>query len=274
LLNVPEQNDNEDEKLFMVQQDISELEKVEADATLVHEGDDSSIAEPLPSMLRSSLVWRILAKLVMSLHFTAYATALAVFLPAPLEVPDDNAAESSINRGLGHGLGLSVKELGLITTIVALLGCLMQLLLFPRLHKAHGSLGCLRIFLPFSTVTYVGLMFLSHPPRNGILRWVIATVLLCFHGICRTVSHPSGLMMINDASDDDKERAKIHSITHSYDSAVAALGLFLGGILLRAGIKIHFVGLVWLLLGATSVTNMLIVWKIQREKVKTNPDLC
>ncbi|RFU74503.1 major facilitator superfamily transporter [Trichoderma arundinaceum] len=162
-------------------QQITGREETEPPMAVLYESEPSTPVDEnkdQSGVLRSAVAWRIIAKLVMSLHFTAYATAAAVFLPSPLEtpaVPDESTSE----RGLGHGLGL-------------------------------------------------------------------------------------GLMMINDYSEDVKVRAKVHSITHSCDSGVAALGLLLGGIILRVGIEIHFVGMAWLLLTLISIANLLLVWKVQQ----------
>lgn len=213
--------------------------------------DQERLWEKPPCPSTSAIAWKVIAKLVMSLHFTAYATAIAVFLPAPL----DEGIEGTGGANQGHGLGFSVQQIGALTTTVTLLGIPTQLLLFPRLHDMAGSLRCLQLFLPLSTGSYLGFMLLSQPPESRVLRSALAAILLVLHVICRTICQPSALLLINDASEDQEARAKVHSITHACDSAISAVGLVLGGVLIRAGIQARFPGLAWLVIASISALN-------------------
>lgn len=81
------------------------------------------------SLFRSAVIRSVLAKLTISLHFTIYATTIAVF-PAPLQHVE---SVSSIDRksGQGYGLGLSVQQVAIINTAVSCIACFVQLLIFP-----------------------------------------------------------------------------------------------------------------------------------------------
>ncbi|KAH8888936.1 MFS general substrate transporter [Thozetella sp. PMI_491] len=232
----------------------SYLEEKETDG-LTGAVDPEELESTLPGQSSVAIAWRVVAKLVMSLHFTAYATAIAIFLPAPL----GNGVNAAGEANPGHGLGFSVQEIGTLTMGVTLLGIPIQLLLFPRLHDTTGSRNCLQLLLPFSTVAYLGFMLLSQPPGSDVLRLLFAAALMALHVACRTICQPSALLLINDACEDAAVRAKVHSITHSCDSAVSALGLILGGVLIRAGILAHFPGLAWLIMACIAVLNSAIV---------------
>jgi hypothetical protein len=117
-------------------------EKVQQSLEIAFEQQDMELATPGQST--SAIAWKSLVKLIMSLHFTTYATAIAIFLPGTLGMGFDAAGVANQS----HGLGIAVMEIGTLTTAVTILGIPIQLLLSPRLHEAIKSLGCLRLFVP------------------------------------------------------------------------------------------------------------------------------
>jgi hypothetical protein len=243
-------NDTEDESSYL------RTEGNEKD--IRYPGKEPDYDEEKPTTVNqpsfSYIAWRISVRVVMGLHLTSYATAMAVFLPAKV-----SAGASTAEVIQSHGLGFSVFEIGVLTTVVTVLAFPMQIIIFPRLHDAIGSLNCLRYFLPLSTIAYLGLTILSNPPGSEIMRLLFAAIIMAIHLVSRTVCQPSALLLINDASEDQEQRSKVQSITHASDSAASAIGLVMGGLLIRASIQLSFTGLAWLIIAVFSIANIAIV---------------
>ena len=232
------------------------------------EKDDSL---PVPSKLPFRQVWTHNVVLSLASHFflilniSTFNALLYTFLPAPRSFESTSTSAVSTSRFSG-GLGLSESNVGLATSLIGLLGFPFQLILYPFFQSRYGTLGCFKLFLPFSTLAAFLNPLLVLLPQNRWVVWPCLTAVLALQVLAGTQALPGSIILINESIPTAQVKGLIHGVGQSVASAGKTVGPVLGGWGLSMGLQHNTVEAVWWTLGSVTLLGWICAWAIRERK--------
>lgn len=164
---------------------------------------------------------------------------------------------------LAGGLGLSVKDVGVIMAFNGIIALLIQAIAFPLLA------GCLGIWRTFMLVTVL------HPIAYFIVPWLaLLPENLLYPGIytCLTVrnllsivDYPLLLILIKEASPSPNCLGKINGLAASTGAACRTMASPIAGLLYGVGNKIEFTALAWWASALVALIGAMQAFMIKQE---------
>lgn len=177
---------------------------------------------------------------LLHLHNATFVHIFPVFLSMPV----------AITQRLGHihftgGLGLASPAVGIYLAMFGILGIILQLFLYPRIHNLIGTLGILRFSNLIFLLSYISVPYLVLLSEHITLRWFAMAAVLTSQIMARTMSIPSSIMLLTDAAPHRNVLGTVHGAGNTLSALASTCGPIIGGFLLAKGIEIGVVGLVW-----------------------------
>ncbi|KAJ5175153.1 uncharacterized protein N7482_001030 [Penicillium canariense] len=209
-----------------------------------------------------NILLTLLAHFLLAFHTSAFNAMTFVFLPTP------RAPEGSRDGffHFGGGLGLPSARVGLATAIIGFIGLPLQIFLYPRIQSKLGTLTSFRMFLPFSSISYILMPFLVVLPRLVWVVWPAFTLVVSLQVISRTFVLPAAIILVNNCVSDPSILGTVHGVAQSIASAARTLGPFLGGWGLGVGLAHNMVGAVWWALAIEAFLGWFVLWTIHEGK--------
>ncbi|CAI6244452.1 unnamed protein product [Periconia digitata] len=177
---------------------------------------------------------------LLPLHNTAFLHIFPVFLSMPIQ--EDN--HSTVLNSTG-GLGFSPPTVGLSLAAFGIFGIVLQLFLYPRIHKRLGTLGVFRLANFIFPLAYIFAPFLSLISTQKIARWPAIGGILFLQVLARTMAIPSSILLLTDAAPKRSVMGTVHGAGNTLGAFASAVGPAVGGVLLAKGIDVGAVGVVW-----------------------------
>lgn len=196
--------------------------------------------EPSKSIWTTHLLKTLLAFALLPLH---NATFLHIF-PVFLSMPSVSMIKPTAFYFVG-GLGLSSPTVGLFLASFGICGILLQLFIYPRIHKRFGTLGAFRISAAIFPLPYVFAPFIALISENPAIKWPAMAVVLFSQVFARTMAFPSSVVLLTDASPHKSCLGTVHGAGNTASALASAVGPVVGGLFLARGIDKGVVGTVW-----------------------------
>ncbi|KAH6645089.1 major facilitator superfamily domain-containing protein [Truncatella angustata] len=182
-------------------------------------------------------------------HLGAFTNLWTLFLSTPRTL-----------ESLGHislfftgGLGMPASMVGGATSILGMLGMLLQVFLYPPVHARLGTLRSFQWFLFLFPIAYFLAPFLVVLPSSsaapeaasGLFVWVGIVLVLFFQVLARTMTLPASIILLNNCSPHPSVLGTVHGLGQSVSAGFRTVGPVVGGWWYGAGLDVGMVGASW-----------------------------
>lgn len=199
----------------------------------------------------------LLARGLMMMHVGAYPSLLLAFISTPRH----DASSPSAPFAFTGGLSFRPSGIAMALTIRGIGGLLLQLLFFPALKSALGTIRLYRyslLLFPLSYLVtpYLALITSSTPPplpAAGALLWVTIALVLTVQTVARSFALPAAAMLLNAASPHPSALGTVNGVGQSVSAAAKTAGPLLAGWLYGVGLGSGVVGVAWWAMAAVAV---------------------
>ncbi|KAK0638146.1 hypothetical protein DIS24_g10123 [Lasiodiplodia hormozganensis] len=236
----------------------------------------------LRSMLTRNIVLILSQHWLQALHTSTYNTLLILLLSSP--VVTRSSSSSSTNHPSSSspllftgGLGLTPHAVGLATASIGIIGLPIQILLYPPLSAALGTLRSYRLFLWPSILVYTTLPFLtliaqssssssSTTSSSSVLLWVALITALGTQVLARAFVGPATVVLVNNCTPHPQLLATVHGLAQSISSAARMVGPVLGGSALAWAEERGCAGAPFWGIAGLAVVNWGVLWWVVEEE--------
>lgn len=233
---------------------------------------------PFSRLWTKNVICTLLSQAFYDFHLGAFTNIWSLFLssPRPGFIPahvDSNiptAAEIESRGTIGKrsmlwfagGLGMPASTVGNATSILGVLGMLLQVVMYPPVHARLGTLRSFRYFLIIFPVAYLLAPFLAVMPQStnedgttttSTVLWFGIVLILFLHTSARTMTLPASIILLNNCSPHPSVLGTIHGIGQSVSAGFRTVGPIVGGYWYGVGLDWGMVAFSWWAVGAVAV---------------------
>lgn len=162
------------------------------------------------------------------------------------------------------GLGLSVKDVGVIMSFNGIIALVVQALVFPLICS---WLGVWRTFVVVSIgmpSAYFIVPFLAFLPENLLYPGIYTC--LAIRNVFSILAYPLLLILIKEASPSPSCLGKINGLAASTGAACRTMASPIAGLLYGIGIQIEFTAIAWWASALVAIVGAIQVFWIRRDK--------
>lgn len=200
--------------------------------------------------------------------YRAFGNLWSLFLSTPRDAESQTRNYFPLAVFTG-GLAMPAATVGFATSILGVLGMLLQLFMYPPVHARLGTLRSFRLFLLLFPFAYVLAPYLAvlpsstNPPEaaSGSFIWIGITLVLLLQVTARTFTLPATIILLNNCSPHPSVLGTVHGLGQSVSAAFRTIGPVVGGVWYGAGLERGIVATAWWGIAAVSVAGyMTAVW--------------
>lgn len=215
---------------------------------------------PFSRLWTRNVIFTLITGAFYDFHLGAFQNLWSLFLATPRALPEQNEHRALPFIFTG-GLGMPPATVGFATSIMGILGMLMQIFLYPTVQAKLGTLRGFQIFLGMFPIAYFLAPYLAVLPSaspapqamSGILVWVGITIVLLFSIMGRTITLPAQIILLNNCSPHPSVLGTIHGLGQSVSAGFRTVGPIVGGSWYGWGLNAGVVGASWWAVGGMSV---------------------
>lgn len=182
-------------------------------------------------------------------HLGAFTNLWTLFLSTPRSL----LGRDTVSLFFTGGLGMPASMVGGATSILGMLGMLLQVFLYPPVHARLGTLRSFQWFLFLFPIAYFLAPFLAVLPSSsaapdaasGPFVWIGIIFVLFFQVLARTMTLPASIILLNNCSPHPSVLGTIHGLGQSVSAGFRTVGPVVGGWWYGAGLDIGMVGASW-----------------------------
>lgn len=153
------------------------------------------------------------------------------------------------------------QSVGLATSILGVIGMLLQFTIYPRITARLGTAKSYQYFLwlfplAYALAPYVSLAPSSSPPpaqATGFWVWLMIVLVLFLQVTARTFTLPTSIILLNNCSPHPSVLGTIHGIGQSVSSAFRTVGPVFSGAWYGYGLDVGVVGFAWWMIALVSI---------------------
>jgi hypothetical protein len=193
--------------------------------------------------------------------FTYHAMTFDSLLPVFLQ------DERDASTPFAGGLGLAMKDVGIIMSVNGLIALFIQAVVFPCLASAIGVWPLFVIVATGFPIAYLVVPLLSLLPVPWLAMGIYAV--LTIRNFFSIIFYPLILILIKEASPSASCLGKINGLAASTGGACRMVASPVAGMLYGLGVNMHFSPLVWWSSAIIAVLGAAQIPFIKRQKNKT-----
>lgn len=156
---------------------------------------------------------------------------------------------------------MSPKTVGLATSILGVIGMVLQFTIYPTIQGRLGTAKSYQYFLALFPVAYALAPYISvvssatAPPdgSTGFWVWVSIAVILFFQVTARTFTLPASIILLNNCCPHPSVLGTVHGIGQATSSAFRTVGPIVSGWWYGSGLEMGVIGFSWWLVALVSV---------------------
>lgn len=232
---------------------------------------------PFSRLWTKNVIFTLLSQAFYDFHLGAFTNIWTLFLSTPRPgfvsptvetIPGEVGIET---RGVigkrnllwfAGGLGMPASTVGNATSILGVLGMLLQVVMYPPVHARLGTLRSFRYFLVIFPVAYLLAPFLATLPQTqnedgttsvSTALWVAIVLILFLHTSARTMTLPASIILLNNCSPHPSVLGTIHGIGQSVSAGFRTVGPIVGGWWYGMGLDWGMVAFSWWAVAIVSV---------------------
>ncbi|KAI9820715.1 MAG: hypothetical protein M1827_005085 [Pycnora praestabilis] len=220
-----------------------------------HSRNTSTLPPPGPLKRKAKLsfyrIWTanvlltMLAHFIISGHLGTFSNLWAIFLSTPVEPLDDQHPPIRFNGGLG----MQPRDVGFAMSILAAIGVVLQLVIYPMLNDRFGTIkvwrGALFVFpLVYALAPFPSLVASANSSGGKTaLVWLAMSAVLFLFVIGRTGVTPATTLLINDCTPHASVRGTIHTAATVTGNLSRSIFPVIAFAIFGKGLEIGVVGL-------------------------------
>ncbi|KAH8656020.1 major facilitator superfamily domain-containing protein [Tricladium varicosporioides] len=221
---------------------------------------DAKIAAKPSQKLPFSRIWTInvIFTLITVAFFDfhlggAFGNLWSLFLSTPRTDTNATSRVRTLPFLFKGGLGMRAATVGFATSILGILGMLLQLFLYPPVQARLGTLLSFRAFLVLFPFAYFLAPYLAVLPSStasteaasGGFIWAGIILVLLLQVTARTFTLPATIILLNNCSPHPSVLGTVHGLGQSTSAAFRTIGPIVGGLWYGAGLEKGVVGAAW-----------------------------
>ncbi|EEH16239.2 hypothetical protein PABG_06326 [Paracoccidioides brasiliensis Pb03] len=213
----------------------------------------------------------LVAYAMMSMHTVAYDSVFPVFLNHKPQNYENNS-DVKLPFKFSGGFGIDSQQIGILYTIIGVVGMLIQFLIFPHAAHRYGVLNCLKAASIIFPVTYFLTPFLVLFPTSTS-RQLAAFVLLCCKLTCVVFSFPCCTILLTNSARSVSVLGTLNGVATSVSAIGKAVGPAALGGAFSLGVKKGYMILPWWMLGIIGTLSALpVFWAQESDRFVHNSD--
>lgn len=204
---------------------------------------------PFRRIWTRNVVLTLVAGAFYDFHLGAFTNLWTLFLSTPRVA----ATVQHLPFSFTGGLGMPSSTVGSATSILGVLGMLLQIGLYPPVHARLGTLRSFQWFLALFPAAYFLAPYLAVLPSSvsapaaasGGFVWVGIVLVLFLQVVARTMTLPASIILLNNCSPHPSVLGTIHGLGQSTSAGFRTVGLLASGWWYGAGLDMGLVGASW-----------------------------
>ncbi|KUI66191.1 hypothetical protein VM1G_02403 [Cytospora mali] len=235
---------------------------------------------PFSRLWTKNVICTLLSQAFYDFHLGAFTNIWSLFLSTPRpgfaapHVETIPVAAEMEGRSLGKrnmlwfagGLGMPASTVGNATSILGVLGMILQVVMYPPMHARLGTLRSFRYFLIIFPLAYLLVPFLAVMPQSqaadgsysaSSILWFTIVFILFLHTSARTMTLPASIILLNNCSPHPSVLGTIHGIGQSVSAGFRTVGPIVGGWWYGVGLDWGMVAFSWWAVGCVSVAGWI-----------------
>lgn len=209
-----------------------------------------------------NVVFTLLTSALHDFHLGSFANIWSLFLSTPrYRTSSHTVQKRSLPLLFTGGLGMSAATVGLATSVLGVLGMMIEIFCYPPIQTRLGTLPSFRWFLFLFPVAYFLTPYISilpsstEPPQpsSGAYVWTGLIVVLLLHTTARSFTLPTSIILLNNCSPHPSVLGTIHGLGQSVSAGFRTVGLVVGGQWYGFGLDIGMVAWAWWGTAAVSI---------------------
>lgn len=243
-------------------------------------GQKKKATLPFSRLWTKNVIFTLLSQALYDFHLGAFTNIWTLFLSTPRpgftspSVETIPVASEIESRGLGKrnllwfagGLGMPSSTVGNATSILGVLGMLLQVVMYPPVHARLGTLRSFRYFLVIFPVAYLLVPFLATLPQTqnedgsttvSSVLWFAIVFILFLHTSARTMTLPASIILLNNCSPHPSVLGTIHGLGQSVSAGFRTVGPIVGGAWYGMGLDWGMVAFSWWAVAAASLVGSI-----------------
>ncbi|PCG99700.1 Major facilitator superfamily domain, general substrate transporter [Penicillium occitanis (nom. inval.)] len=255
---IPIHNPDDEEGPLLNQQEDEE------DANL----EESPVPEKSLQVLPFRGIWTknvlctLCAQAFFDFQMGAFNNLWLLFLSTPrYESNDPSSPERHLPFIFTGGLGMSPQTVGLATSILGVIGMILQFTIYPKIQGRLGTAKSYQYFLimfpaAYALAPYISLIsssYASQAQDNGFWVWVFIIVTLFLQVTARTFTLPASIILLNNCCPHPSVLGTVHGIGQATSSAFRTVGPVVSGWWYGYGLDIGVIGFSWWFVALVSV---------------------
>ncbi|OTB04721.1 hypothetical protein M426DRAFT_151033 [Hypoxylon sp. CI-4A] len=218
----------------------------------VHRPKPAGRTLPFRRVWTRNVIFTLITEAFYDFQLGAFTNLWTLFLSTPRSTPAETALRSLPWIFTG-GLGMPAATVGVATSILGILGMVLQIFLYPSVHAHLGTLRGFRWFLPLFPISYFLAPYLailpssSSPsePASGPTVWIYMAFIQLLQVMARTITLPATIILLNNCSPHPSVLGLVHGLGQSVSAGFRTVGPVVGGWWYGAGLDRGMVGASW-----------------------------
>ncbi|KAI0808747.1 major facilitator superfamily domain-containing protein [Xylaria sp. FL0064] len=207
---------------------------------------------PFRRVWTRNVIFTLVAEALFDFQLGAFTNLWTLFLSSPRSTPEETAVRS-LPWVFTGGLGMPAATVGLATSVLGIIGMILQIFAYPPVHARLGTLRGFRYFMALFPVAYFLAPYLAvlpsatepPAPASGIIIWMYMTVVQVFQVMARTVTLPASIILLNNCSPHPSVLGLVHGLGQSVSAGFRTVGPVVGGWWYGASLEAGAVGASW-----------------------------
>ncbi|KAI1493640.1 major facilitator superfamily domain-containing protein [Biscogniauxia mediterranea] len=199
-----------------------------------------------------NVIFTLVTEAFFDFQLGAFTNLWTLFLSSP-RATQEEAAVRSLPWVFTGGLGMPAATVGVATSVLGILGMLLQIFAYPSIHARLGTLRGFRYFMPLFAVAYFLAPYLAvlpsstetPAPASGPFIWMYMTIVQVFQVMARTVTLPASIILLNNCSPHPSVLGLVHGLGQSVSAGFRTVGPVVGGWWYGASLESGMVGASW-----------------------------
>ncbi|KAL8650971.1 MAG: hypothetical protein Q9226_004917 [Calogaya cf. arnoldii] len=201
----------------------------------------------------------LLTYALLALHSVAYDQLLPVFMHHPPQHGRSSNPNVSLPFKFSGGFGLDSKQIGIIFTTYAVVGTMIQFLVFPPLVRYYGALNSLKVVSIIFPLVYLVTPFTALLP-SPMMQQVVMFVIMMVKCFANMFAFPCTTILLTNSAVSLRVLGTLNGVATSVSAIGKSIGPALSGLMFETGSKKGWAILPWWVLAGFAILGAIPVW--------------
>lgn len=208
---------------------------------------------PFSRIWTRNVIFTLITGAFYDFHLGAFTNLWTLFLSTPRFLDAETTFKRALPFVFTGGLGMPAATVGIATSILGIIGMILQFSLYPPVNARLGTLRSFRYFSILFPVAYFLAPYLAILPSSvaapaaaaGAFVWLGIILVLMLQVMARTFTLPASIILLNNCSPHPSVLGTIHGLGQSVSAGFRTVGPMVAGRWYGGGLDIGVVGAAW-----------------------------